>query len=209
MNRKKRGLSFLMMAAFLFLASNAHSAPKTVLVLGDSLSAEYGLVRGTGWVALLESKIKAENFNAQIINASISGDTTSGGESRLPALLKKHRPSVVVIELGGNDGLRGLPLSTVEANLRTMIATAKNARAKVLLIGIRLPPNYGRKYGAQFAEMYGKVARDTKSALVPFLLNGFADRPDMFQTDGIHPKAEAQSIMLDNAWPHLKPLLKQ
>lgn len=209
MTWEMRCVSFVMLVALIFLfAPSAHSAPKTVLVLGDSLSAEYGMARGSGWVALLESRVRAEKITAKIINASISGDTTNGGKSRLPALLKQHRPSVVVIELGGNDGLRGLPLSTVEANLRVMIKAAKNARAKVLLVGIQLPSNYGRDYGAPFAAMYGKLAADTRSSLVPFLLEGFGDKPNMFQPDGIHPTVEAQAAMLANVWPHLKPLLK-
>ncbi len=204
-----RCLSFLMLFVLLFSASCAHSAPKKVLVLGDSLSAEYGLAQGTGWVKLLENQIKSDRIAASVINASISGDTTNGGRSRLPALLQQHRPSIVVIELGGNDGLRGLPLNTIKTNLSAMIAAAKNAKAKVLLVGIQLPPNYGREYGAQFAAMYSKVAADTQSSLVPFLLAGFSDKAYLFQSDGIHPTTDAQPVMLANVWPHLKPLLKK
>jgi len=188
-------------------ASTAHSASKTILVLGDSLSAEYGLVRGTGWVSLLENRLKTKNIDAIVINASISGETTSGGKSRFDTLLEKNRPTVVVIELGGNDGLRGLPIKASEDNLRSMINAAKKAQAKVLLVGMQIPPNYGRNYTDQFSALYPKLAKETKSALVPFLLTGVADQPDMFQSDRIHPSAQAHPVMLNNIWPHLKPLL--
>lgn len=188
-------------------ASGAHSASKTILVLGDSLSAEYGLARGTGWVSLLEKRLKAENIDAVVINASISGETSSGGKSRLGALLEKHRPAVVVIELGGNDGLRGLSIRASEENFRSMINAAKKSRAKVLLVGMQIPPNYGRDYTDRFSALYLKLAKETRSALAPFLLTGVADRPELFQPDRIHPSAQAHPIMLDNVWPHLKPLL--
>jgi acyl-CoA thioesterase I len=193
--------------AFALTTTYAYSASKTVLVLGDSLSAEYGLVRGTGWVSLLEKRIKAEKIDASVVNASISGETTSGGKARLPALLDQHRPSVVVIELGGNDGLRGLPLAATEANLRAMVTASQMAKAKVLLIGMQIPPNYGRDYADKFSSIYTRVAKDSKSELVPFLLDGVAENQQLFQPDRIHPTAAAQSIMLDNVWPHLKPLL--
>jgi acyl-CoA thioesterase I len=197
------------MAAFtLFLfATTAYSASKTVLVLGDSLSAEYGLARGSGWVPLLEQRLKAERIEASIVNASISGETTGGGRARLPALLDQHQPDVVVIELGANDGLRGLPLSAAEANLRSMITTSRNAKAKVLLVGMQLPPNYGREYTERFIALFSNLARSTGTPLVPFLLSGIADQPHMFQSDRIHPAAEAQPIMLNNIWPLLRPLL--
>lgn len=187
--------------------SSAHSASKTILVLGDSLSAEYGLKRGTGWVSLLENRLKTKNIDANVINASISGETTSGGKSRFEGLLEKNQPAVVVIELGGNDGLRGLPIKASEDNLRSMINAAKKAQAKVLLVGMQIPPNYGRNYTDQFSALYPKLAKETKSALVPFLLTGIADQPDMFQSDRIHPSAQAHPVMLNNVWPHLKPLL--
>jgi acyl-CoA thioesterase-1 len=185
----------------------AYSASKSVLVLGDSLSAEYGIMRGTGWVTLLEKRLKDENIDAHIINASISGETTSGGKARLPALLRQHKPSIVVIELGGNDGLRGLPLAAMETNLRAMIEEAQKAKARVLLVGMQIPPNYGRDYTERFSSLYGKLSREAKTALVPFLLEGVANRPDLFQADRIHPSAEAQQIILNNMWPHLKQLL--
>jgi acyl-CoA thioesterase-1 len=197
----------LVALAFVLVATSAYSASKTVLVLGDSLSAEYGLARGTGWVTLMENRLKAEKIDASIINASISGETTSGGRARLPALLEQHRPSVVIIELGGNDGLRGLPITATEANLNAMINAAQKTNAKVLLVGMQIPPNYGRAYTEQFASMYSRVAKDTKTLLVPFLLEGVANQEQLFQADRIHPTAGAQPIMLSNVWPHVKPLL--
>lgn len=185
----------------------AYSASKTVLVLGDSVSAEYGLARDTGWVALLERRLKAEKIEARIVNASISGETTSGGKSRLPGLLAKHHPSVVVIELGGNDGLRGLSLKASEENLRAMIAASQKSHAILLLLGIQIPPNYGRDYTEKFSTLYPKLAVEMKTALVPSILKNVADKPQLFQADRIHPTTEAQSIMLDNVWPHIKPLL--
>jgi len=202
---------FLLVALAVFPiwgCSSAHSASNTILVLGDSISAEYGLARDTGWVALLQQRLQSQNNSARLINVSISGETTSGGRARLPALLQQHRPSVVIIELGGNDGLRGLPVSTVQANLRAMILAARNAKSKVLLVGMRIPPNYGRTYTEQFSGMYGKLAKETGAELVPFLLEGFGDNSDMFQPDRIHPVAAAQPLMLDNVWPHLLRLLK-
>ncbi len=185
--------------------------PRIILVLGDSLSAEYGLKRGSGWVALLEQKLKAENISARVINASISGDTTSGGRSRLPALLAQHRPTQVMIELGANDALRGLPLQLTQENLSAMTQMAQKAGARVLLIGMQLPPNYGRDYGERFAALFASAAKTNQAALVPFLLKGVADLPDstrLFQADRIHPKEEAHPLMLANVWSELKKILK-
>jgi len=195
----------LMLAA----SASAYSAPKTVLVVGDSLSAEYGLVRGTGWVALLEKKLKAEKVDAAIVNASISGETTSGGLTRLPALLAQHKPEMVVIELGANDGLRGLPVASAEANLRSMVTLAQKNRARVMLVGMRLPPNYGRAYTDKFAGMYKEVATELKAPLVPFMLEGVAQEPYMFQPDRLHPLATAHPIILANIWPTFSALIKQ
>jgi len=192
------------------LASAKPATNQTILVVGDSLSAEYGLKRGTGWVALLEQRLKAEKLNAVVVNASISGDTTSGGRSRLGALLSQHRPSHVIIELGGNDALRGLPLSLTEDNLRHMTQAAQQAGARVLLVGMQVPPNYGRDYAERFAALFPTVAKANKAAWVPFLLAGVGDGPDptlMFQADRIHPKEEAHPIMLANVWPSLRKLL--
>ena len=192
-------------------SSKKPAAQPRIVVLGDSLSAEYGLVRGTGWVALLEQRLSAEKIAASVINASISGDTTSGGRARLGALLKQHRPTVLVIELGGNDALRGLPLKNTQDNLSAMAQAAQKAGAKVLLLGMQVPPNYGRQYAEQFAQLFVSVAQKNKTALVPFLLKGVADRQDAtawFQADGIHPLAKAHPQMLDNVWPALRPLLR-
>jgi acyl-CoA thioesterase-1 len=189
----------------------AAPAARTLLIVGDSLSAEYGLKRGEGWVALLERRIAAQKLPVRVVNASISGDTTSGGRSRLPALLKQHKPAVVVIELGGNDALRGLPLTMTRDNLLAMTRASKAIGARVLLTGMAVPPNYGRQYGEQFLALFGEVAKAENAALVPFLLLGIADAPDafaLFQPDRIHPKAEAHPKILDNVWPVLRPLLR-
>jgi acyl-CoA thioesterase-1 len=183
----------------------------TILVLGDSLSAEYGLKRGTGWVPLLEKQLSDEKKTARVVNASISGDTTSGGLSRLPALLTQHKPAVVVIELGGNDALRGLPLDMTEKNLSTMTQASKKAGARVLLVGMQVPPNYGSAYAATFSGLFSKIAKAEKVALVPFFLKGIADVADPvvnFQADRIHPNEQSQARMLANVWPELKKLIK-
>jgi len=192
-------------------AGRASAAPRTILIVGDSLSAEYGLKRGSGWVALLEQRLQRERIDATLVNASISGDTTSGGRSRLPELLRQHRPAHVLIELGGNDALRGLPLDLTRGNLIEMARAAAASGAKVMLLGMQVPPNYGRKYSDDFAKLFADVAKQQRAALVPFLLKGVADGPPalaLFQADRIHPTEEAQPLMLDNVWPVLKPLLK-
>ncbi len=192
-------------------ATTAAAGKTTILVLGDSLSAEYGLKRGAGWVALLEKRLAAEKIAASVINASISGDTTSGGRSRLPALLAKHKPGILVIELGGNDALRGLPLNMTEDNLSQMTQAGQKAGARVLLVGVQVPPNYGGDYAARFAGLFEKVAARHKAAVAPFMLKGVADGPDptrLFQPDRIHPKEEAHPLILENVWPELKKLLK-
>ncbi|MBH2042982.1 MAG: arylesterase [Comamonadaceae bacterium] len=202
-------------AAMAQLAGKAQAAAarpqQVILVLGDSLSAEYGLARGTGWVALLEKRLAQEKIAATVVNASVSGETTSGGRSRLAALLAQHRPSQVVIELGGNDALRGLPLKNTEENLSWMVQTAQKAGAKVLLVGIQVPPNYGADYTRRFAATFAAVAKAHKVGLVPFFLKGVADGPDptrLFQPDRIHPRAEAHPQMLANVWPELQKLLR-
>ena len=191
-------------------AQGSADAP-LVLVVGDSLSAEYGIARGAGWVALLEQRLQRERIAFRVVNASISGDTTAGGRARLPTLLQRHRPAVVVLELGGNDALRGLPLSATRDNLVAMTRASKAAGARVLIAGMQLPPNYGRAYGEEFAALFAQVARAEGVALVPFLLAGVADGPDpyaLFQPDRIHPTAEAHARILGNVWPRLAPLLK-
>ena len=182
----------------------------TILIVGDSLSAEYGLKRGTGWVPLLEKQLLSEKKRAKVVNASISGDTTSGGRSRLPALLAQHKPATVVIELGGNDALRGLPLDMTEKNLTTMTQAAKKAGVKVLLIGMQVPPNYGSAYSAGFSSLFVKVATTEKVALLPFFLKGIADGDNAaanFQADRIHPNESSQARMLANVWPELKKII--
>ena len=202
--------NLLQLCALLVLAvsANAYSAPKTLLVVGDSLSAEYGIARGSGWVALLERKLQAQKIAASIVNASVSGETTSGGRTRLPALLTKHKPDIVVIELGANDGLRGLPVTAADANLRAMVSAARKAEAQVLLVGMQIPPNYGRDYADKFSAMYGAISRDEKVPLAPFMLAGVAEKADLFQADRLHPLATAHPVILNNIWPSLAPLLK-
>jgi acyl-CoA thioesterase-1 len=188
------------------------STSASLLVLGDSLSAEYGLARGQGWVALLEQRLARERLSIQVVNASISGETTSGGRSRLAALLDQHRPAVVIIELGGNDALRGLPLTMTESNLLEMVKRCASSGARVLLVGMRVPPNYGKAYAEDFEAMFARIAKREKVAWVPFFLQGIADAPDSekwFQADRIHPSASAHPRMLDNLWPALRPLLRQ
>ena len=189
------------------LAAAIPKTPRhTVLVVGDSLSAEYGLPRGSGWVALLEQRLLSQQLSVRVINASISGDTTSGGWSRLPALLKQHRPTQVIIELGGNDALRGLPLSDTQRNLTEMTRAAKDSGARVLIAGIQVPPNYGRRYNDDLTAAFVSVAKSESVALVPFILEGLDTA--QFQEDRIHPRASAQPTILDNVWPHFKPLLR-
>ena len=197
-----------LMAAGLSHAQN-DSRPR-LLVVGDSLSAEYGLKRGSGWVQLLQERLDQNKLAFRVVNASISGDTTSGGRSRLPALLKQHTPQVVVIELGGNDALRGLPLDMTRANLSAMTQAAQATGARVLLLGMEMPPNYGARYAQEFLDLYTTVAREHKAALLPFFLKGVADGADplqWFQSDRIHPNEKAQPLMLNNVWPALRPLL--
>jgi acyl-CoA thioesterase-1 len=182
----------------------------TLLVLGDSLSAEYGLPRGSGWVTLLGQRLDAAHPGWQVVNASISGETTSGGRARLPALLSKHSPRLVIIELGGNDALRGLSLQQTREQLQAMVKASLSAGAKVLLLGMQMPPNYGTDHAARFAALYREVAQQFKVGLVPFFLSAIADRPDIaewFQADRIHPTVKSQPLMLDTVWPELKKLL--
>ena len=188
----------------------AQAVPRRLLVVGDSLSAEYGLRRGSGWVALLAERLAGRKPAVEVINASVSGDTTSGGRARLGALLQRHRPTHVVIELGGNDALRGMPLKHTEDNLVAMIQAAREAGAKVLLVGMQVPPNYGAAYTRDFAALFARVAQAQRTALVPFLLKGVADDPDplrWFQADRIHPNEQAHPRILENVWPVLRPWL--
>jgi acyl-CoA thioesterase I len=189
-------------------SSNADEAP-VVLVYGDSLSAGYGLPQGKSWVDLLRQRIEQRKLGYRVVNASISGETTLGGRNRLPQALAEHRPRIVVIELGPNDALRGQPLDTMRANLVQMTRAAQAAHAKVLLVGMRIPPNYGPDYTEKFHAAFAEAAKTTRAALVPFLLEGVADKREMFQSDGIHPGGEAQALLLDNVWKSLEPMLLQ
>jgi acyl-CoA thioesterase I len=180
---------------------------RTILVFGDSLSAAYGLRPDQGWVALLQQRLQAQGYGYTTVNASISGETSSGGLERLPHALALHHPAIVVLELGANDGLRGLPLATVRANLMRMIELCRAAHAKVLLLGIRLPPNYGPRYASEFAQLYADLAREESVELVPFLLEKVALKPDLMQADGLHPDAAGEAPVLETVWPYLKPML--
>ncbi|MBO9357152.1 arylesterase [Bordetella petrii] len=185
------------------------SAARTLLVVGDSLSAEYGLARGTGWVPLLARRMSEQYPNYQVVNASISGDTTSGGVTRLPALLERHKPAVVILELGSNDALRGLSLQMTEQNLRDMARRSRQAGARVLIVGMQIPPNYGRDYTQRFAALFPAVARAEQAGLVPFLMEGMATDRALFQADGIHPNEQAQPALLENVWAALRPILEE
>lgn len=184
------------------------STPK-ILVLGDSISAGYGLAANEGWVSLLQNRLKAQGYGYRVVNASVTGETTTGGLARLPRALSLHRPSIVVIELGGNDGLRGLPLDTSRANLQKMIDLSRKAGAAVLLLGMKIPPNYGPRYANEFERLYADLARRNKLAFEPFFLDKIALADGMMQEDGIHPTAKAQPIMLETLWPRLAPLLRR
>ena len=197
----------IVVVAIMMVLSPAYSASKTVLVLGDSLSAEYGLKRGDGWVALLEKRLQEKHINAAIVNASISGETTIGGKTRLPALLQKNHPSIVIVELGANDGLRGLPILSTQKNLQEIITLAKKTGARILLIGMQLPPNYGTDYTRRFAALFPTLAKQNQTALLPFMFEHIVTRPELFQADRIHPTAAAHPIILESIWPQLQPLL--
>lgn len=191
--------------ALMCMAQNA--AAGTVLIVGDSISAGFGLDTRKGWVALLEQRLKQEGFDDKVVNASISGDTSAGGLARLPAVLATHKPDVVVIELGGNDGLRGQPPAQLQQNLASMIQQSRDSGAKVLLLGMQIPPNYGKRYVEAFAKVFGDVAQKEKVPFVPFFLEGVGGHPELMQADGLHPAVAAQDKLLENVWPALKPLL--
>ena len=197
----------MMIRGLLLLLLAQGASAGTLLVVGDSISAGFGLDTDQGWVKLLDQRLKQEDFDYQVVNASISGDTSSGGLARLPALLAEHQPTLVIVELGGNDGLRGQLPSQLQQNLAAMVQQSQKAGAKVLILGMQLPPNYGLRYTTAFAEVFSKVANETGASLVPFLLEDAAGVPSMMQSDGIHPTAAAQPQLLDNVWPTLKPLL--
>jgi acyl-CoA thioesterase-1 len=201
-----RQLCFLL--ALLLASVSARAEAPVILVFGDSISAGYGLARvEQGWVALLQTRLKEQEYGYQVVNASVSGETTAGGLARLPRALSLHHPGIVVLELGGNDGLRALPVAQMRLNLARMVDLAASAGAKVLLLGIRMPPNYGPEYTEQFRLCYSDLARDKNLPLVPFLLKDIALNPEFMQADGIHPNAQGQPKLLDNVWPTLAPLL--
>jgi acyl-CoA thioesterase-1 len=202
-----RAVSTLLFCIVLWLPGIA-AAEKTILVVGDSLSAAYGIPRDRGWVALLAERLKREHPDYIVVNASISGDTSGGGRARLAPLLKRHRPVIMILELGGNDGLRGMSPAQLRTNLDAMIREGQSSGARVVLIGMKMPPNYGEVYAQSFEAVFRELARSHRVALVPFLLEGFADNPDFFQPDRIHPTEAAQPMMLDRVWTALRPLLK-
>jgi acyl-CoA thioesterase-1 len=183
------------------------AAARTLLVVGDSLSAAYGMDVGSGWVALLSKRLKREKLDYQVVNASVSGDTTANGLARLPGLLTAHQPAIVIIELGGNDGLRGLALQQMKHNITAMVTKAKARQARVLLVGMQLPPNYGNHYTEWFRRIYREIAAEQQVSLAPFLLDGIATNRALMQPDGIHANAKAQKKMLENVWLQLRPLL--
>jgi len=188
--------------------SAASAAVGTILVFGDSLSAAYGISQKDGWVSLLDERVKQRRHDYSVVNASISGETTSGGAARIRAALDRYRPEVVVLALGGNDGLRGLPVASMTANLTAIVREVQARKARVLVVGMRIPPNYGRKYTQEFFDAFADVARDRNAAYVPFMLDGVVDKGDLFQPDQIHPTAAAQPIILETVWKGLEPLLK-
>lgn len=188
-------------------AAAATSNGPALLVLGDSLSAAYGLPLDQGWVSLLQARIASRGLPYRVVNAAISGDTVAGGLSRLPALLEEHQPALVLIELGANDGLRGFGPDNIKSGLIRLVQQAQSAGARVIVAGVRLPPNYGPAYNGRFQRMYAEVAEETGAALVPRLLADVAEVPELMQSDGLHPTADAQPLILDNLWPVLQPLL--
>ena len=197
---------FRIVLLFVFVAAPVQAA-QNILVFGDSLSAGYGLAQGEGWVDLLGQRLQREKLGYDVVNASISGETTLGGRNRIEAALQEHKPAVVIVELGANDGLRGSAVETTRANLIAIVAACHKAGAKVLLVGMRIPPNYGPVYTRRFEAMFAEVARQQNTSLVPFMLEGFADKRDLFQADGIHPAAQAQPRILDNIYKRLRALL--
>ena len=191
------------------MSGTALGAEKSIVVLGDSLSAAYGLAQARGWVALLGERLKREHPDYSVVNASISGDTSSGGAARVGSTLQRHRPAILILELGANDGLRGLPVAQMKHNLGAIIERAQKAGARVLLVGMKLPPNYGPDYTDAFEAAFRDVAKRYQTALVPFLLEGFAEQPELFQADRIHPTEAAQPLMLERVWQVLDPILEK
>jgi acyl-CoA thioesterase I len=203
----KTKMLFWLLLVFVSFSVSAQTTKPIILVYGDSLSAAYGLSQKDGWVALLIKRLEQNNFPHKVINASISGETTFGGAARIDAVLKQHKPAIIIVELGGNDGLRGLPLTDTKSNFEKILRASTKSNAKVLLVGMRLPPNYGRDYTEKFHAMYASLAKQYKTELVPFMLEGVADSRDNFQADNIHPTAKVQPKILENIWQALQPML--
>jgi acyl-CoA thioesterase-1 len=200
--------SFLLLFGWFGVAQAAAQATSTILVFGDSLSAAYGIPRESGWAALLAQRLQTTHPDYQVVNASVSGETTAGGLTRLPTLLQTHKPQLTILALGANDGLRGLPLQQTARNLENMITLAQKQGSKVLLVGMQLPPNYGAAYTSKFQNLFRDVAKKKKVRLLPFLLDGIATQANLFQADGLHPTAQAQPALLNNVWRELAPMLK-
>jgi acyl-CoA thioesterase-1 len=201
--------SFLLLFGWFGVAQAAAQATSTILVFGDSLSAAYGIPRESGWAALLAQRLQTTHPDYQVVNASVSGETTAGGLTRLPTLLQTHKPQLTILALGANDGLRGLPLLQTARNLENMITLAQKQGSKVLLVGMQLPPNYGAAYTSKFQNLFRDVAKKKKVRLLPFLLDGIATQANLFQADGLHPTAQAQPALLNNVWRELAPMLKK
>lgn len=208
MKSKIFGMVVTLVFAFSVVASGAEKGMRSLLIFGDSLSAAYGMAEDDGWVALLELKIQQENRPYRVVNGSVSGETSTGGLERLPSMLRSYNPDIVVLELGGNDGLRGLPLHLLKNNLRQMIALIHQSGAKTLLSGIQIPPNYGPRYATPFYELFYQIAEEDEVAFIPFLIDGIPQHPELMQDDGIHPTPEAQPIILENVWNYLLPMLE-
>lgn len=187
----------------------AQESDPVILVFGDSLSAGYRMDVEDGWVTLLAQRISEQDLNFRVVNASVSGETTVGGLTRLPASLEAHKPAIVIVELGGNDGLRGLPVTLIKENLISMVKLSEEAGAQVILAGIQIPPNYGPRYTGPFTAQYAEIANSMNLPLIPFLIDGIPQQPELMQDDGIHPRAEAQGMVLDNVWPTLEPVLRK
>lgn len=205
-SRSKNGLFSAVLCVLLLFATHSY-AQQTIIVLGDSISAAYGVPTEQGWVSLLQSKLDINNKQYKVVNASISGDTTDGGLKRLSSILERHQASFILIELGGNDGLRGYPLNTIKTNLEALITQSKEQNVIPLLLAMRIPPNYGTRYTSGFQKIYKDISQERKITLVPFLMNNVAANPELMQKDGIHPTALAQPLLLDAVWTILEPLL--
>lgn len=203
--------TFVLIGALLLSGAKVfgHEADPVILVFGDSLSAGYRMDVEDGWVNLLALRISDQDLHFRVVNASVSGETTGGGLSRLPASLEAHKPAIVIVELGGNDGLRGLPVANIKENLIAMVKLSQEAGAQVILAGIQIPPNYGPRYTGPFTAQYADIAESMNLPLIPFLIDGIPQQPELMQDDGIHPRAEAQSMVLDNVWPTLERVLNK